>query len=66
MQRPLLFSAHPGHELRVYGWLKQTKPAVCFLTDGSGADGVSRASRTTRFPSSGTRSKHPPVRRRNR
>ncbi len=46
MQRPLLFSAHPGHELRVYGWLKQTKPAVCFLTDGSGADGVSRASRS--------------------
>ena len=46
MQRPLLFSAHPGHELRVYGWLKQTKPAVCFLTDGSGADGVSRAARS--------------------
>jgi hypothetical protein len=46
MQRPLLFAAHPGHELRVYGWLKQTKPAVCFLTDGSGADGVSRASRS--------------------
>jgi hypothetical protein len=46
MQRPLLFAAHPGHELRVYGWLKETKPAVCFLTDGSGADGVSRAARS--------------------
>ena len=45
-QRPLFFAAHPGHELRVFGWLKQTKPAVCFLTDGSGADGVSRAARS--------------------
>jgi hypothetical protein len=45
-QRPILFAAHPGHELRVYGWLKQAKPAVCILTDGSGADGVSRAARS--------------------
>lgn len=45
-RRPLLFAAHPGHELRVYGWLKQAKPAVCFLTDGSGADGISRVARS--------------------
>jgi hypothetical protein len=45
-RRPLLFAAHPGHELRVYGWLKQAKPAVCFLTDGSGADGISRVGRS--------------------
>jgi hypothetical protein len=40
----LLFCAHPGHELRVYGWLVKVRPTVCFLTDGSGADGVSRVS----------------------
>ncbi|HEY4441164.1 MAG TPA: hypothetical protein VGN14_11965 [Candidatus Elarobacter sp.] len=44
--RPLLFCAHPGHELRVFGWLKETKPVVCFLTDGSAGDGVSRAARS--------------------
>jgi len=42
----LLFCAHPGHELRVQGWLEREKPAVCYLTDGSGADGVSRLPRS--------------------
>jgi len=34
----LLVIAHPGHELRLYGWIAQTKPLVCILTDGSGSD----------------------------
>lgn len=34
--------AHPGHELRLYGWLKQTSAQVVFLTDGSGSTGISR------------------------
>ena len=40
--RYLLVIAHPGHELRVYGWTAQVRPWVCILTDGSGSDGVSR------------------------
>lgn len=39
--------AHPSHELRVHGWLEQTRPYVCILTDGSGRSGVSRLSRTS-------------------
>jgi hypothetical protein len=30
-----LIIAHPGHELCVYGWLKQNRPSVFVLTDGS-------------------------------
>lgn len=33
--------AHPGHELKVYGWLAENAPRVYILTDGSGG----RASR---------------------
>ncbi len=40
--RSLLLIAHPGHELRLYGWIKQTAPHVVTLTDGSGSTGVSR------------------------
>jgi hypothetical protein len=42
LHRALLFCAHPGHELRVFGWLKMSRPTVCFLTDGSGSAGTSR------------------------
>jgi len=38
----LLCVAHPGHELRVYGWLTRTRPTVLVLTDGSGRSGRSR------------------------
>lgn len=31
-----LILSHPGHELRVLGWLKEVKPLVIILTDGSG------------------------------
>ena len=46
-QRAALVSAHPGHELRVYGWLEKTRPVVFILTDGSGSSGPSRLHRTT-------------------
>lgn len=38
--RPALFVAHPGHELRLYGWMRRTKPTCMVLTTGSrsGAD----------------------------
>jgi hypothetical protein len=47
-QRAILVIAHPGHELRVHGWLEATSPAVWILTDGSGHTGRSRIDSTTR------------------
>lgn len=38
--------AHPGHELRVYGWLERERPVVFVLTDGSGSSGQSRVPST--------------------
>ncbi|HEV7787174.1 MAG TPA: hypothetical protein VGQ28_17670 [Thermoanaerobaculia bacterium] len=37
-----LIAAHPGHELRVHGWLERARPEVFVLTDGSGHAGTSR------------------------
>ena len=34
--RPLLLHAHPGHELRLFGWMEQHKPTLLLMTDGSG------------------------------
>jgi len=45
--RAALVVAHPSHELRVHGWLEQTRPYVCVLTDGAGRSGEPRLSRTT-------------------
>jgi hypothetical protein len=45
--RAALVVAHPSHELRVHGWLEQTKSYVCVLTDGAGRSGEPRLSRTT-------------------
>jgi hypothetical protein len=45
--RAALVVAHPSHELRVHGWLEQSKPYVCVLTDGAGRSGEPRLSRTT-------------------
>jgi hypothetical protein len=47
-QRPVLVVAHPGHELRVYGWMEAAAPRVCVLTDGSGSGGEARLESTTR------------------
>lgn len=46
--RAALVIAHPGHELRVHGWLEAAAPRVCVLTDGSGRTGRSRLDSTTR------------------
>jgi hypothetical protein len=45
--RAALVVAHPGHELRVYGWLETARPRVFVLTDGSGRSGRSRLQSTT-------------------
>ncbi|HET8774296.1 MAG TPA: hypothetical protein VFP80_10910, partial [Thermoanaerobaculia bacterium] len=46
MTAPVLFVAHPGHELRLHHWLELTRPVVAVLTDGSGSTGVSRVPST--------------------
>ncbi len=43
-----LVVAHPGHELRVYGWVEQVRPIVYVLTDGSGR-GAPRLKSTSRL-----------------
>jgi hypothetical protein len=35
-QRCALVVGHPGHELRVWGWMRAVGPVVAVLTDGSG------------------------------
>ena len=47
-QRSLLVIAHPGHELRVHGWLETAHPDVWVITDGSGRSGNSRINSTSR------------------
>lgn len=45
--RAALVVAHPSHELRVHGWLEETRPYVCVLTDGGGRSGDVRLPRTS-------------------
>ncbi|HEX8245140.1 MAG TPA: hypothetical protein VF541_16635, partial [Longimicrobium sp.] len=44
---PALVVAHPGHELRVYGWMERARPLVFVLTDGSGSGSEGRLESTT-------------------
>lgn len=44
-----LFIGHPGHELRVFGWIRAMRPKVCILTDGSGTTGASRLERSRKL-----------------
>jgi hypothetical protein len=46
-EHSMLVVGHPGHELRVYGWLAAARPVVQVLTDGSGSEGHSRIDSTT-------------------
>jgi hypothetical protein len=48
-RRAALVVAHPGHELRLHGWIELANPLVCILTDGSGHSGQSRLESTTRL-----------------
>ena len=41
-QRCALVVGHPGHELRVWGWMRAVGPLVAVLTDGSGHEGHPR------------------------
>jgi hypothetical protein len=42
----LLLVAHPGHELRLFGWMAALRPQVLVLTDGSGPEQCSRLNST--------------------
>jgi AcrR family transcriptional regulator len=44
-----LVVAHPGHELRLHGWLERARPTVFVLTDGSGHGRGSRLASTARL-----------------
>jgi hypothetical protein len=41
--------AHPGHEVRIHGWLERERPQVFILTDGSGRVGQPRITSTSRY-----------------
>jgi hypothetical protein len=41
--------AHPGHEVRIHGWLERERPTVFVLTDGSGRAGTPRIAATTEY-----------------
>jgi hypothetical protein len=43
-----LVMAHPGHELKVFGWLSECKPRTHIITDGSGG-GTSRLHSTAKL-----------------
>ncbi len=47
-RKPALVMGHPGHELKVFGWMAECKPRVYVLTDGSGRTGISRLPSTAR------------------
>jgi hypothetical protein len=47
--RSALVIAHPGHELRVYGWMCRAQPFTFILTDGSGRSAKPRIEPTSRI-----------------
>jgi len=46
---PALVVGHPGHELRVFGWMCQSRPRGYVITDGSGRSQISRLASTARL-----------------
>ena len=48
-KNPALVVGHPGHELRVFGWMSEYRPLAHVITDGSGRQGVSRVPSTYRL-----------------
>lgn len=46
---PALVVGHPGHELKIFGWMSAHRPLVHVLTDGSGRHGISRLPSTARL-----------------
>ena len=48
-QTAAIVVAHPGHEVRVHGWLEQHRPLVFILTDGSGRTSTPRIASTAEY-----------------
>jgi hypothetical protein len=48
-RNPALVIGHPGHELKVLGWISAYQPRAYVLTDGSGRGGHSRLPSTARL-----------------
>src|SRR5437879_291791 len=46
--QPALVICHPGHELKLFGWMTRARPVVHVLTDGSGSSKRSRLKSTER------------------
>jgi hypothetical protein len=46
---PAVVVGHPGHELKVFGWIAEHRPQVHVITDGSGRHGVSRLPSTAKL-----------------
>lgn len=44
-----LIVAHPGHQVKLHGWLESARPSVFILTDGSGHSGQPRLDATTEY-----------------
>jgi hypothetical protein len=38
----VVFLGHPGHELRIHGWVSRLRPPINIITDGSGSASPSR------------------------
>src|ERR1700730_15214974 len=49
IRNPAVIVGHPGHELRVFGWISRFRPRVYVMTDGSGHQGESRLASTARL-----------------
>jgi hypothetical protein len=47
--RCVLIVSHPGHELRILGWVARMQPLVLALTDGSGHTGQCRLAASKEF-----------------
>jgi hypothetical protein len=48
-RRPAIVVGHPGHELKIFGWIAEHRPQVHVITDGSGRQGVSRLPSTAKL-----------------
>ena len=40
--KPAMIIGHPGHELRAFKFIKDFKPDIFIITDGSGSNNFSR------------------------
>jgi hypothetical protein len=48
-KHPAVVVGHPGHELKVFGWIDEHRPQVHVITDGSGRRGISRLASTAQL-----------------